>query len=341
MSRVIAVARLMPVATRAVVALALLCGTALAASAGNDPAAQKPVAPPVAVGPSASGPPATPPAGTPGTSAVPPSPRAPAAPVVMKPGVASMCDLIAKASRGHGLPVDYFTRLIWQESRFRADALSPAGAQGIAQFMPRTASGRGLADPFSIPDALEQSAAYLQELRQSFGNLGLAAAAYNAGPGRLARFLAGETDLPAETIAYVDIVTGHSVEEWRASPAPAADERADVSCPRIAALAGRASVIVGAMKPAMPAPIRRKDWAVILLGNPQRDKAVAEYQIVKGQYAKVLGGVQTSVVHRRIGGLQVARYIVQIERDRREDANALCSSLLRAGGACFVLANKF
>ena len=266
-----------------------------------------------------------------------------AAKASVKPTVVATCDLIARASHAHGLPASYLTRLIWQESRFQPNALSPAGAQGIAQFMPGTASGRGLADPFSTPDALEESAAYLAELRQMFGNLGLAAAAYNAGPGRLSRYLAGEVELPTETLRYVEIVTGHSVVEWRATPAPAIIEDDTFSCAQIAALAGHPSVEVGATASkghGQPSG-RRKDWAVILLGNPQRDKVMAEYQVIRGQFSKFLGGVQPSVVHRRIGGLQVARYIVQIEKDRREDANTLCSNLLKAGGSCFVLANKF
>ncbi len=280
--------------------------------------------------------------------AVPPAVAAPSPVAVLpgngakptaKPTVVAMCDLIAKASRGHGLPVSYFTRLIWQESRFRPNALSPAGAQGIAQFMPGTASGRGLLDPFSTPEALEESAAYLKELREMFGNLGLAAAAYNAGPGRLSRYLAGQAELPTETLNYVEIVTGHSVGEWRVTTAPEIIKDDGFSCARIAALAGHPSVDVEKERGQLP--VRRRDWAVILLGNPQRDKVMAEYQIVRGQFSKFLGGVQPSVVHRRIGGLQVARYIVQIEKDRREDANALCSNLLKAGGSCFVLANKF
>jgi soluble lytic murein transglycosylase-like protein len=66
--------------------------------------------------------------------------------------------------------------VIWQESRFNARAVSPKGAAGIAQFMPQTASWHGLADPFDPTEALRHSARYLRELRDQFGNLGLAAA---------------------------------------------------------------------------------------------------------------------------------------------------------------------
>jgi soluble lytic murein transglycosylase-like protein len=66
--------------------------------------------------------------------------------------------------------------VIWQESRFNSSAVSPKRAEGIAQFMPRTASWHGLADPFELIEALRHSAAYLRELLSQFGKLGLAAA---------------------------------------------------------------------------------------------------------------------------------------------------------------------
>src|SRR4029453_508603 len=98
-------------------------------------------------------------------------------------------------------------------------AVSPKGAMGIAQFMPQTASGRGLADPFEPLLALRESASYLHELRTTFqGNLGLAAAAYNAGPGRVEAWLAGRRGLPPETRAYVRIVTGRTAESWVSEP---------------------------------------------------------------------------------------------------------------------------
>jgi soluble lytic murein transglycosylase-like protein len=95
--------------------------------------------------------------------------------------------------------VEFFARVIWQESRFNAFAVSNKGAQGIAQFMPQTAGARGLADPFDPIQALHHSAGYLHELLTQFGNLGLAAAGYNAGPGRVSAWLAGKKGLPDET----------------------------------------------------------------------------------------------------------------------------------------------
>ena len=129
--------------------------------------------------------------------------------------------MIETAARTNGLPVDFFARLIWQESRFEPDEIGPLThsgehAQGIAQFMPGTAMERQLYEPFDPAEALPKSAEYLAELRNEFGNLGLAAAAYNAGPERVRAFLGGR-ELPEETRHYVLAITGRSVDDWAMS----------------------------------------------------------------------------------------------------------------------------
>ncbi len=110
--------------------------------------------------------------------------------------LATLCGIVESSAKAEGLPVGFFTRLIWRESAFRPTAVSPAGAQGVAQFMPRTASERGLADPFDPAAAIPESAKLLAELELRFGNLGLAAAAYNAGPTAVDNWLAGKDALP-------------------------------------------------------------------------------------------------------------------------------------------------
>jgi hypothetical protein len=122
-----------------------------------------------------------------------------------------------QAAVAHTLPVGYFLRLIRQESGFNPNSISPAGAQGIAQFMPATASDRGLQDPFDPAQALPKSAELLNELRDKFGNFGLAAAAYNAGADRVNKWLAGKSPLPQETIDYVRVITGHDAADWAKS----------------------------------------------------------------------------------------------------------------------------
>jgi len=122
-------------------------------------------------------------------------------------GSSSICAMIESAAVANDLPFEFFARVIWQESRLKPDAIGPVTrsgrqAQGIAQFMPMTAAERLLRDPFDPAQALPKSAEFLRELRAQFGNFGLAAAAYNAGPQRVRDWLAGKRTLPSETQAY-------------------------------------------------------------------------------------------------------------------------------------------
>jgi hypothetical protein len=162
--------------------------------------------------------------------------------------------LAADSAIAYSLPIDYFLRLISQESGFNPNSISRAGAQGIAQFMPATASDRGLKDPFDPAEALPKSAELLNEFKQHFGNLGLAAAAYNAGPERVRRWLAGETGLPRETLNYVRIVTGREAVDW-AGPN-----------------AGALGVTEGGARPAaarIGTATNRRDWEAELLATIQ------------------------------------------------------------------------
>jgi Transglycosylase SLT domain len=131
-----------------------------------------------------------------------------------------ICQTLEAVAQKDALPLDFFVRVIWQESHFRADVVGPITrngerAQGIAQFMPGTAAERGLLHPFDPSEALPQSGAFLAQLRDEFGNLGLAAAAYDAGPQRVRDFLAGIKSLPEETQHYVLAVTGKPVDAWK------------------------------------------------------------------------------------------------------------------------------
>jgi hypothetical protein len=162
----------------------------------------------------------------------------------------SICLLVEANARANGLPVDFFARVIWQESRFRPNEVGPRTrsgdrAQGIAQFMPRTAQARRLLDPFDPFQALPKSAEFLRELRDQFGNLGLAAAAYNAGPQRVRDWMAGKQTIPAETRYYVSAVTGRSIDKWLpARNVEAVHDRSDrqaSNCPQLIALLTRES----------------------------------------------------------------------------------------------------
>ena len=141
-------------------------------------------------------------------------------PPIPKPVIArteeEVCGSLTEAAQRNNLPAPFFIRLLFQESRFKPGVVSSAGAQGIAQFMPNTAADMGLDNPFDPLQAIPASARLLRDLFDKFGNLGLAAAAYNAGPKRIADWLADrrKNKLPEETQGYVKTITGRPVEKW-------------------------------------------------------------------------------------------------------------------------------
>jgi hypothetical protein len=129
-----------------------------------------------------------------------------------------LCQALFTSAQANDIPVQFFANLIWQESRLKPDDISKKGAMGIAQFMPEVAAEKGLNDPFDPLQALPASARLLRQLRLEFGNLGFVAAAYNAGPNRVAKWLERHVSLPRETRNYVVRVTGLSVDAWRTMP---------------------------------------------------------------------------------------------------------------------------
>ena len=118
-------------------------------------------------------------------------------------------ETIAQAEANNGLPAGLLARVLHQESRFRPDIItgkvkSPAGALGIAQFMPATARERGV-DPLNPTSAINGAAGYLASLFDRFGDWTKAIAAYNWGQGNVAR--KGLDKAPPETRAYVAQIT--------------------------------------------------------------------------------------------------------------------------------------
>jgi Transglycosylase SLT domain len=248
----------------------------------------------------------------------------------------AICRLIEASARAQALPVAFLTRLIWQESSFRADAISPAGAQGVAQFMPGTAGERGLANPFDPEQAIPKSAQFLGDLIHDFGNLGLAAAAYNAGAARVAAWMAGEGSLPFETRDYVAIITHHPVEDWTGE-AEAATVKAYAALPAQTCLQLTADI-----RRTEPSLIANSGalapWGVQLAGNFSKQIALATYGRVRRDFARLLGDGEPMVLGRRLRS-RGARlfYQVRAPAPTRAAADALCARLLRVGGACVVL----
>ncbi|WP_445488677.1 transglycosylase SLT domain-containing protein [Rhodopseudomonas sp. RCAM05734] len=260
----------------------------------------------------------------------------------------TMCLMIESAASAHDLPLEFFARVIWQESRFQADAVGPLTrggqrAQGIAQFMPGTANERRLLDPFDPVQALPKSAEFLEELRDQFGNLGLAAAAYNAGPRRVQDWLDGKGTMPGETRNYVSAITGATVEDWQAAGRNGkVPERASPSdCRALMALLQRAPnpfvtqlelhVTLGENRP----------WGVQLAAGFNRDRALMMYARAMKRLSAVIGDRDPNL----LGTLLRSRgtrtfYQVRIGTDTRGDADELCGRIRRAGQACLVLRNS-
>ncbi len=120
---------------------------------------------------------------------------------------------VAELSARYDLSPALIEAMVWQESRWRANAVSPVGARGLAQLMPGTARDLGVDpnDPFAN---LEGGARYLREQLDRFdGDIEKALAAYNAGPGRVER--AGGIPRIRETQLYVAAIMGRLASHSR------------------------------------------------------------------------------------------------------------------------------
>lgn len=258
------------------------------------------------------------------------------------PFVDVVCPLMREQADARGLPPMAFVRLIWKESRFDPQALSPKGAQGIAQFMPGTAYERGLADPFEPLSAIRHSASLLADLKSEFGNVGLAAAAYNAGAERVRNWLAGASRLPAETQNYVYFITGRAAEEWKLAetelPESLQVKAEDVveSCRKLAPLVVRA---VYETEP-LTASGAWRPWGAQVSTSFSKAKALAQFNRLRARYGSVLAETSPFVVpQRNLSRGRRSMYMVQIGADSRGDAAKLCDALRRKGGACIVQRN--
>lgn len=249
----------------------------------------------------------------------------------------ALCRLIEGAARTQKIPRDLLTRLIWQESSFRPHVVSPAGAQGIAQFMPGTAKERGLTDPFDPEQAIPKAAEFIAHLAQQFGNLGLAAAAYNGGPARVATWLAGRGGLPAETENYVVAVTGRSAEDWASDAREKKDSGQGASgtepqtCLQIVAtlrVPGRRDTIEAPFAP----------WGVQLAGNFSKDRALASFRRASQTYASLIKDARPMIIGTRLRyrGTRTF-YRVRAPAETRQAAEQLCRDIRSAGGSCIVL----
>lgn len=249
-----------------------------------------------------------------------------------------ICDAIERLANANRLPADYFARLIWRESRFRPEAISPKGASGIAQFMPGTAALRNLSDTTDALQALQASAIYLDELRTRFGNLGLAAGAYNAGEQRLSNYL-GAGSLPLETRSYIFGITGHSAEEWKAAAGdlalPPLDDHRPFLDACIALAETRRLVEPAGRIEGLWAP-----WGAQLAAAPSSATARMLFGRAIGRLAGPLAAEDPLIIRARDRSFGYRpRYSARIGRAERGDAEKVCVAIRQAGLPCLVFKN--
>ena len=173
-----------------------------------------------------------------------------------------------------------------------------------------------------------------------FGNLGLAAAAYNAGPQRVRDWMAGRGKLPGETRAYVRIITGLSADEWlhdRQKQPYDFDEpvgQCGVTAKALPITMVEARREAASDKPPLPG------WGLQLIGNASEVRARAEYAQLQIRFRSVLGDRAPLIIKRPLGGRALSTwYFVKVAESSRERATQLCSRLRSAGGSCLVTPN--
>ena len=250
-----------------------------------------------------------------------------------------VCALISGAAGKHNLPAHFLARLIWQESRFDPGAISPKGARGIAQFMPATAARWGLDDPFDPVQAIPKSAQYLDSLHQRLGNLGLAAAGYNAGGGRVSRWMAARSYMPRETRNYVYAITGRKIEEWKKPsaryeiPLVAKGQEFTSACIQLA------SRQIKLRHGALLRPSGPKKWGVNIAQGNTKAIAMAALRKMQRRFRGLLGQRPTRVVELTLARKRYwSMTIIQVRAKTKREARSLCRKLWKRGGFCLVRA---
>lgn len=250
-----------------------------------------------------------------------------------------ICAVAEQESKSNNIDSAFFARLLWRESLFDPNVVSDAGAQGIAQFMPETAKRRGLADPFEPVSAVKASAVFLSDLRIQFGNLGLAAAAYNAGEQRVINWQSGKGEMPDETRDYVLFITGHTVEEWKAAganyPVPAIGNAAEFST-NCVALAMRKGQLAGTrLRSAGHQP-----WGALLAAGFNESRTVSIFQRLKLRFPQIIANRDPLILRKRNLSRGTRKMVfVMLGEKSLPAANQMCAKLQAAGAPCLVRKN--
>jgi hypothetical protein len=252
-----------------------------------------------------------------------------------------LCHQIEAEARLHRLPPGFLARLLWQESRFDPNAVSPMRARGIAQFIDSTARLRGLKDVLNPAEAVEKAAEYLGNLRDRYGNIGLAAIAYNGGEGRADGWTARNGGLAWETVDYVRIVTGLRAEEWRDDPpdpeAIARELRLDGDVPF-----GEACERLAERRRMSPltTPSATSPWGVQVGYGRSEAEARRSYARLQDRCREAApeDGLEMVRVNPRGRG-RPSLVMARIGADDRGSAARLCDRIRSAGCVCAVYRN--
>ena len=251
----------------------------------------------------------------------------------------TICAAAEQEAKANKIDPAFFARLLWRESLFDPKVVSSKGAQGVAQFMPETAKRRGLEDPFEPVSAVKASASFLADLRSQFGNLGLAAAAYNAGEKRIEAWQRDQASMPAETQNYVQFITGHAVEDWKISSAsfviPAIGKQNDFVS-NCVALALQKTKLAETGTQASP----RQPWGALVAANFNEQTAVAMFQRLKLRFPKQFENRAPMIASKKNlsrGTRKMA--LVMLGEKTAEAAQFTCDQLVAAGAACIVRRN--
>ena len=165
---------------------------------------------------------------------------------------------------------------------------------------------------------MPKSAEFLSELRNQFGNLGLAAAAYNAGPRRVQEWLAGSGPMPQETRNYVAAITGTTVDDWAGAGknGKIPDRAPRASCRELMALLKRApnSFVTGLEQRVKLAAA--KLWGVQLAAGFDRNKALAMYARAMRRLSGVIGDQDPSLLSSIHADAGIAHVLPGADRRR-------------------------